>query len=117
MKCLIIMLKNQEGEVTVDQLMFAAINVRVFEKQTSSLLLMFADSCLEGQHFLQPCFTKVSITPLKMVRFEKFNLDLKVESNGYKFLRAIYVCEFVKITKFANINRARTLVDLQYKPM
>ena len=33
---------------TVDQLMFAAINVRVFAKQTSSLLLMFADSCQEG---------------------------------------------------------------------
>ena len=32
---------------TVDQLMFAAINVRVFAKQTSSLLLMFVDSCHE----------------------------------------------------------------------
>ncbi len=33
------------GHFTVDQLMFAAINVRVFAKQTSLLLLMFADSC------------------------------------------------------------------------
>ena len=49
-----------------------------------------------------------------MVRFEKFNLDLKVESKDYKFLRAIYVCDFGKIAKFANINRARTFVDLQY---
>ncbi len=34
--------------ITVDQLMFAAINVRVFTKQTSSLLLMFSDSCNAG---------------------------------------------------------------------
>ncbi len=49
-----------------------------------------------------------------MVRFSKFNLVLKLESKGYKFLRAINVCEFVKIAKFMNINRARTFVDLQY---
>ena len=34
--------------LTVDQLMFAAVNVRVFTKQTISLLLMFADSGQEG---------------------------------------------------------------------
>ncbi len=33
---------------TVDQVMFATINVCVFIKQTSSLLLMFADSCEEA---------------------------------------------------------------------
>ncbi len=49
-----------------------------------------------------------------MVRFSKFNLVLKLERKSYKFLRAINVCEFVKIAKFANINRARTFVDLQY---
>ena len=49
-----------------------------------------------------------------MVRLSKFNLVLKPESKGYKFLRAINVSEFVKIAKFANIYRARTFVDLQY---
>ncbi len=49
-----------------------------------------------------------------MVRFSKFDLVLKAESKVYKFWRAINVCEFVKIAKFANINRARTFVDLQY---
>ncbi len=49
-----------------------------------------------------------------MVRFSKFDLVLKAESKAYKFWRAINVCEFVKIAKFANINRARTFVDLQY---
>ena len=60
---------NDPVQHTVDQLMFAAINVCVFEKQTSLLLLMFADSCHGAQHFVQPCFTKVPITPLIMVRF------------------------------------------------
>ena len=36
---------------TVDQLMFAAINVCIFAKQTSSLLLMFADSCHESKAY------------------------------------------------------------------
>ncbi len=49
-----------------------------------------------------------------MVQFSKFSLVLKAESKDYKFWRAINVCEFVKIAKFANINRARTFVDLQY---
>ncbi len=31
-----------------------------------------------------------------------------------RFCRATNVCEFVKTAKFANINRARTFVDLQY---
>ena len=118
--------------------MFTAINIRVFTKQTSLLLLMFADSCKEGKHFsashlnfiedtfigyqnsifitelVQPCFTKVLITSLIMVRFEKFNLVLKLESKGYKFSHATNVCEFVKIAKFANIYRTWTFVDLQY---
>ncbi len=65
--------------------MFAAINVCVFAKQTSSLLLLM---------FL-----------ILVMRVR--------ESKGYNFLCAIYVCEFVKIAKFANINHARTFVDLQ----
>ncbi len=35
------------SHITVDQLMFAAINVCVFAKQTSSLLLMFVVFCQE----------------------------------------------------------------------
>ena len=49
-----------------------------------------------------------------MARFSKFNLVLKAESKAYKSWRAINVCEFIKIAKFANINRTRTFVDLQY---
>ncbi len=49
-----------------------------------------------------------------MVRFSKFNLVLKAENKAYKFWRAMNVCEFDKIAKFANINRARIFIDLQY---
>ena len=38
---------HHNGTTTIDQLMFASINVRIFAKQTSSLLLMFADFCHE----------------------------------------------------------------------
>ncbi len=49
-----------------------------------------------------------------MIRFSKFNLVLKAESKAYKFWRAINVCEFAKIAKFANINRARTLIAREH---
>ena len=51
---------------------------------------------------------------MSITKVSKFNLDLKVESKGYNYWCATNVCEFVKIAKFANINRARTFVDLQY---
>ncbi len=47
-----------------------------------------------------------------MVLFSK--LVLKLDSKSYKFLHDINVCKFVKITKFANVNRAQTFVYLQY---
>ena len=93
--------------------MFTAINVRGLVNENISLLLMFAFlSCSEL--YGKPCFTKIAITPLIMVRFSKFNLVLKLDNESYKCLHAINVCEFAKNAKFANINRARTFVDLQY---
>ncbi len=93
--------------------MFAAINVCGLANQNISLLLMFAFLSwdeLDGKH----SFTKMTITPLIMVRFSKFNLVLKLDNKSYQCLRALNVCKFAKNAKFANISRARTFVDLQY---
>ena len=92
--------------------MFAAINVCGLAKQNILLLVMFAFlSC--GELHGKPCFSKVAITPLIMVRFSKFNLVLKLEIKRYKGLPAINVCEFARNARFTNINCTRTFVDLQ----
>ncbi len=50
---------------------------------------------------------------IKMARFSKFNLYLKLDNESYKSLPAFSVCELDKNTKFVNINHAQTFVDLQ----
>ncbi len=106
------MLAYCDNPATVNQQMFTAMNVCGLANQSILLLLMFAFlSC--GELDGKPSFTKMAVTPLIMVRFSKFSLVLKVDES-YKYLCAIHVCEFAKNVKVANINRARTFVDLQY---
>ena len=57
------------------------------------------------------------VSPLFMVRFSKFNLSLKLESKLYNTICAFKFCEFVKIAKFAKLNRTRNSVDLQFSSL
>ena len=47
-----------------------------------------------------------------MVRFDKFNFDLKAERARTTNFGVLLM--LANLLKFANINRARTFVDLQY---
>ncbi len=71
---------------TVNQQMFAVINVCGLANQNISLLLMFA-FLSRGELDGNPCFTKMAITPLMIVRFSKFNLVLKLDNESYKCLQ------------------------------
>ncbi len=54
------------------------------------------------------------VAPLIMVQFSKFNFSLKVEIKPHQIICAILFREFVKIAKFAKLNRTQNFVDLQY---
>ncbi len=54
------------------------------------------------------------VAPLFMVRFSKFNISLKLETKPHNNICAIKFCGFVKVAKFATLNRSQNFIDLQY---
>ena len=75
---------------TVNQLNFAAVKFRVL---TIHALFRATKFHVLGSRKIpgpgQPCFTKVAMTPLIMVRFSKFKVFLKLETKAHNILRAI----------------------------